>query len=105
LSALQSGGFRVPQTVPLNRIPRWISRRVAPLIWVRPRFTDRCEYCGKCARACPAGALTAAPQLKPRLDSRRCIACCCCHEVCPAKAIEMRPSPLLWIARRGRAFR
>lgn len=87
--------FQSPQTVSLGRLPRWITRSIAPLIWNRPVFSDQCVFCGLCVRACPNGALTQTPRQRPVLDSRRCIACCCCHEVCPEQAIAMRSSPFL----------
>lgn len=87
--------FEAPKTLPLGRLPRWITRPVAPLIWNRPLFLERCKFCGLCVRACPNAALTQTPRRKPVLDAQRCIACCCCHEVCPERAIAMQSSPFL----------
>lgn len=87
--------FRLPNTIPTRHIPRWLSRSVGALIWHRPDFSERCEFCGKCVRACPAGALAQERGRRPVLSADRCIECCCCHEVCPAHAVEMRASPLL----------
>ncbi len=87
--------LRPPQAVPLGRLPRWLTRAVAPLIWNRPVFSARCKFCGLCVRACPNGALTQSPRALPLLMPQRCIACCCCHEVCPERAITLRASPFL----------
>lgn len=97
--------FRLPDTIPTRHIPRWLSRPVGALVWHRPAFGARCVYCGKCVRACPAGALTQERGQRPVLAADKCIECCCCHEVCPEKAVEMRASPLLRFAaflKRGR---
>jgi uncharacterized protein (DUF362 family)/NAD-dependent dihydropyrimidine dehydrogenase PreA subunit len=87
--------FQAPQTIPLGRLPRWITQSVAPFIWNRPIFSDRCKFCGLCVRACPNGALTQVSRQFPVLAPKRCIACCCCHEVCPERAIAMQASPFL----------
>ena len=79
----------------LRRIPEWLLRLAAPLVWIRPTFNVHCIFCGRCAAACPAHALRVAAGKRPVLIRRRCIACCCCHEVCPAHAIRMHRSPLL----------
>ena len=90
-----SPAFQAPQTLPLGRLPRWITGLVTPWIWNRPAFSDHCKFCGLCVRACPNSALTQVPRRVPRLDPQRCIACCCCHEVCPERAITMQISPFL----------
>jgi len=90
-----SPAFHAPQTISLGRLPRWITRPIAPLIWNRPIFSDRCRLCGLCVRACPNGALSLTLRRAPVLNPGRCIACCCCHEVCPERAIVMQASPFL----------
>jgi len=99
VSALAPRAYRLPNTVPLSYVPQWLIRLVQPLIWHRPAFSSACVYCGKCINACPAGALSMQPGMRPFLDSGKCIACCCCHEMCPEHAIEMRPSPFFRFAR------
>lgn len=45
---------------------------------------SRCDSCGKCAAACPTGAIDA----KVKISPGRCIFCAACAEVCPS-AIKM----------------
>ena len=94
--------FRAPSTIRSQMIPGWLVRRLQPLIWIRPRITDRCVMCGRCVHACPVEALSQSKGQPPVLTPARCIGCCCCHEICPEKAIEMRQSPLLNLVRRGK---
>lgn len=61
-----------------------------------PRFDRaRCDYCGRCARACPTGALLVEP--KGRLAwhlLERCIGCGLCAVACTqARAVTMEPVP------------
>jgi uncharacterized protein (DUF362 family)/ferredoxin len=90
--------YRRPGTHISAGIPLWLIRPLQPLVWTRPRFTERCIQCGRCIRQCPAEALTEGSDKRPVLAPERCIACCCCHEICPADAIVMQSSPLLRVA-------
>ncbi len=99
IGALSARDYKLPNTVPIQYVPRWLIGLVQPLIWHRPAFSDACVFCGKCAKACPADALRMEPGKRPVLDPDKCIACCCCQEICPEHAIEMRPSPFFRFAR------
>jgi len=85
----------------LDKLPKFVTKIVGRLIWFRPRIAPACVKCGKCVKACPAGALyDKAPTLSspPKLLTTKCIGCCCCSEVCPVHAITMRSSPLVRFA-------
>ena len=49
--------------------------------------TDKCVGCEKCARICPAMAITM-KNGKPSIDRKQCIKCFCCQEFCPKGALE-----------------
>ncbi len=54
-----------------------------------PRLTpSACVGCGKCARLCPAKAISMRKG-KPHIDRRVCIHCFCCQEFCPRGAMQV----------------
>jgi NADH:ubiquinone oxidoreductase subunit F (NADH-binding)/(2Fe-2S) ferredoxin/Pyruvate/2-oxoacid:ferredoxin oxidoreductase delta subunit len=48
---------------------------------------ERCKKCGKCFKACPAGAIAWKPKQTAKLDKTKCIKCGACYEACPFSAI------------------
>lgn len=89
--------IRLPRILAGKVVPDWLLPLVWPLLWIRPEFTDACQACGLCVKACPVSALAQVDGAHPVLKRELCIQCCCCLEICPARAIEMRQSPLFAI--------
>ena len=52
---------------------------------------DVCKPCGRCARRCPFGAITADSVGRPRLEPAACRGCGLCSTTCPTGAIAMLP--------------
>jgi uncharacterized protein (DUF362 family)/Pyruvate/2-oxoacid:ferredoxin oxidoreductase delta subunit len=101
--ALLTRPVRVPSTFRGQMIPGPLIKLIGRALWIRPSFSDACVRCGRCVAACPAAALSLPERGgTPALQGRLCVGCCCCHEVCPARAVTMRPSPLLALTRGGR---
>ena len=62
-----------------------------------------CPQCGKCAEACPEGAITQNPKGVYMINKKKCVGCGKCAEACPfgliptalAKAYEARDAQAL----------
>ncbi len=52
-----------------------------------------CVSCGRCASACPTGAIV--PESDYRADSAECIACMECLVACPTRAVSFPRQPIL----------
>ena len=57
----------------------------------RPAPAADCTGCGKCARDCPAAAITIVNG-RAQIDRSACIRCFCCQEFCPTGAMKARRS-------------
>ncbi len=57
----------------------------------RPAVGGDCTGCGKCARDCPASAITIVGG-RARIRRRACIRCFCCQEFCPTGAMRAQRS-------------
>jgi len=82
--------FKLPATfarTAINRAPRGPVKYSLEQISPRPRVKKKnCTACGKCVKACPAGAARMAGKTSV-IDAKLCIRCMCCHEVCRYDAI------------------
>lgn len=55
-----------------------------------PKLKDKkgCIGCERCARLCPAKAITMVDK-KPKIEKKKCIRCFCCQEFCPKGALKV----------------
>lgn len=56
---------------------------------LKPQIKRTCNHCGKCAKECPAGAISMGEYIK--LDKNLCISCMRCVAVCPRHARKLSP--------------
>ena len=107
MEELRPRHFKLPATSTKDIGDRWYARLALRLVWsqawAQPAISAaRCRRCGLCVEACPVQVISrAGPQDVPTIDYKGCIQCFCCHETCPYKAIDIRQS---WPVRVARWF-
>ncbi len=89
---------------------------IAPPHYLPHLDAERCDYCGKCARACTMGAMVVSSEGEDkhhRHRKERCIGCGLCVVACPKGALTLREVPsyqpppanlLTYLARYGKNF-
>jgi len=86
-------GDKIPKfkfDIPGCREKKQTKKRIFDLFRERPIICDKnkCVKCGLCASKCPAKAITLKPY--PVVDTKKCIRCFCCIEICPQDALSLR---------------
>lgn len=73
----------------LFKVPGKKPYRAYGKIPLKPQIKRTCNHCGKCAKECPAGAISMGEYIK--LDKNLCISCMRCVAVCPRHARKLSP--------------
>ena len=68
-----------------------VKRTMFLLLRSSPQADGSCTGCGKCARDCPAKAITV-QKGRARIERSKCIRCFCCQEFCPTGAMKVKRS-------------
>ncbi len=79
--------FELPRMAPTSFGPPAFNRFMRRHVLQKPVANDkRCERCGRCQKYCPAKAV-AVTGSGVVFDYNRCIRCYCCVEICPCGAL------------------
>ena len=93
--------FKKPDTSAgflLKKLPNLAGGRIAKLFETKPKITDRCVGCGKCAESCPKHTITIEEKRGKKravIHREKCIRCYCCQELCPIGAVGVKQNFLI----------
>lgn len=76
--------------------------RFAKMFETKPKITEKCVGCGKCAQSCPKHTITVEKRGKKKkavIHRKNCIRCYCCQELCPIGAVGVKQNPIIKIIR------
>lgn len=80
----------------LGKVADFVAARIlTPYPGLEP---SACVGCGKCAKTCPAKAITMT-RGRPKIDRSACIHCFCCQEFCPKGALKAKQTALMRLIR------
>lgn len=83
-------------------ISHFVSKSAQKIFANRPEVKkDKCIGCQKCAKICPAKAITMHDG-KPQIDRDKCIKCYCCQEFCPVGAMRVKSSMIMKVLHKGK---
>lgn len=76
--------------IPSNLSKSRAKQKISKLFKPKPIVCDtkKCVKCGLCASKCPAKAITLKPH--PVVNTKKCIRCFCCIEICPKDAMGFK---------------
>lgn len=75
-------------------MPKWVKKLAKKYLTKKVQIDKNvCRGCGKCARHCPAKAITV-KEGKANIAQNKCIRCYCCQELCPFDAVRFKKSLL-----------
>ncbi len=81
---------------------KWVGKVLGKLLASRPALrASECVGCAKCARICPAHAITMQDG-KAVIDRTICIRCFCCQEFCPTGAMKVHRTPIARMLVKGK---
>ena len=84
----------------LKKLPNIAGGKLAGLFETKPKITDKCVGCGKCAESCPKHTITIEKRHGKKravIHRDKCIRCYCCQELCPIGAVGVKQNPLIKI--------
>lgn len=80
------------------KVTSFAGGRFVKLFESKPKITEKCVGCGKCAESCPKHTITIEKRgrrKKAVIHRSKCIRCYCCQELCPIGAVGVKQNPLI----------